>query len=295
MPFEYQLQQLCERPVTSTTRLSEIDRWRLNTATSIVENNNYRLVEYVDGDLVTNPIYICPEEAQQETGFTVLRLLHNYLASLYSYNETVRVLFNEYAPERTTLSSGAFTPASGGTDASHYGRKLSFLRGLRTDFQHGGFSCLRFTRAGTLHGFGAYHLEFDRQSTAKLSHHIDDPRELKRRVATNRTYLERLDADPLMLDWPPESAERLRWRIEELIAVCNRFAPEDPVQRLRQLRERARDTEEYERLRNAARAREELTPEERERLASGAIEDDLENARRERERLEEALAEYPER
>lgn len=162
MPFEYQLQQLCERAVVPTAGLSELDRWRLNTATRIVENNNFRLAEYVDGDLVTNPIYICREEAHEETGFDVLRLLHNYLASLYSYNETVRVLFNEYAPEGTTLSSGAFTPASGGTDDTHYGRKLSFLRGLRTDFQHGGFSCLRFPKVGTLHGFGAYHVEFDR-------------------------------------------------------------------------------------------------------------------------------------
>ena len=163
MPFEYQLQQLCERPVTPTTGLSDDDQTRLTAATRTVNQNGYQLAGYVDGDLVTNPIYICLEEAQQETGFTVLRLLHNYLASLYSYNETVRVLFNEYAPEGTTLTSGAFTPASGGADVSHYGRKLSFLRGLRTDFQHGGFSCLRFIRAGTLHGFGAYHVEFDRQ------------------------------------------------------------------------------------------------------------------------------------
>ena len=136
-------------------------------------------------------------------------------------------------------------------------------------------------------------LDFAEYSTAKLSHHVADPRELKRRVATNRTYLERLDAGPLTLDWPPESAERLRWRIEELIAVCNRFASDDPVARLREVRARAHDADEYERLRNAARAREELTARERDRVASGAIEAELDAARDERERLEEALAEYP--
>lgn len=141
-----------------------------------MENNNYQLVEYIDGDLVTNPIYICLRETQEDTGFDVLRLLHNYLASLYSYNETVRVLFNEYAPGGTTLSSGEFTPASGGTPDSYYGRKLSFLRGLRTDFQHGGFSCLRFTTAGTLHGFGAYHVEFDRQRFVEDSDLTDPTR-----------------------------------------------------------------------------------------------------------------------
>lgn len=176
MPFEYQLQQLCERPVTPTAGLSDDDQTRLTAATRTVNQNGYQLSEYVDGNLATNPIYICPEQAQQDTGFTVLRLLHNYLASLYSYNETVRVLFNEYAPEGATLTSGAFTPASGGTDVSHYSRKLSFLRGLRTDFQHGGFSCLRFTRTGTLHGFGAYHLEFDRQRFVEDSDLADPSR-----------------------------------------------------------------------------------------------------------------------
>lgn len=137
-------------------------------------------------------------------------------------------------------------------------------------------------------------LELADYSTAKLSHHVADPRQLKRRVATNRTYLERLDADPLTLDWPPESAASLQWRIEELIAVCNRFAPNGPVERLRELRGRAREGDEYERLRTAARAREELTPDERDRLASGAVEEGLEDARAARERLEAVLEEFPE-
>lgn len=128
-------------------------------------------------------------------------------------------------------------------------------------------------------------------SSAKLSHHVDDPRELKRHVATNRTYLERLDGDPLTLGWPPQAATRLRWRIEELIAVCNRFAPDEPIVRLRELRGYARKEDEYERLRTAARARLELTREERERLQSGAIEADLDAAREARERLEDALDE----
>jgi hypothetical protein len=138
-------------------------------------------------------------------------------------------------------------------------------------------------------------LDFADYSTAKLSHHVADPRQLKRRVATNRTYLERLDAGPLTLEWPPESAEALRWRIEELIAVCNRFASNGPISRLREVRERARNGDEYERLRNAARAREELTPEERDRLASGVVEEELEAARDARERLEAALEEFSER
>lgn len=186
--FEYQLQQLCERPVLPTTGISELDCWRLTAARRVVEKNHFELTEYVDGDLPTNPIYICPEDARQDGGFDVLHLLHNYLASLYSYNETVRVLFNRYAPDGTDLSSGAFTPASGGTDRSYYGRKLSFLRGLRTDFQHGGFSSLRFRTAGTLHGFGAYHVEFDRQRFLAESGLADPGRFLRHTNPSERRH-----------------------------------------------------------------------------------------------------------
>ena len=106
MAFEYQLQQLCQSTVLPTTHLSAADSRRLNVAIRTINQNNHRLAEHVDGDLVTNPIYICSEEAYEESGFDVLRLLHNYLASLYSYNETVRVLFDRYSPEGQTLTSG---------------------------------------------------------------------------------------------------------------------------------------------------------------------------------------------
>lgn len=202
MPFEYQLQQLCERPALPTTALSKTDRRRLAVARLVVGKNNYELAGRIDGELATNPIYLCPKDERQDAGFDVLRLLHNYLASLYSYNETVRVLFNRYAPDGVALSSGDFTPASGseliadspdqqsggGTGHSYYGRKLSFLRGLRTDFQHGGFSCLTFTNVGNLHGFGAYHVEFDRHRFVEDSGLVDPGRFLTHTNSNERRH-----------------------------------------------------------------------------------------------------------
>ncbi|WP_124196243.1 hypothetical protein [Natrarchaeobius chitinivorans] len=35
---------------------------------------------------------------------------------------------------------------------------------MRTDFQHGGFSCLTFETSGTLGEFAGYHVVFDRQA-----------------------------------------------------------------------------------------------------------------------------------
>jgi exonuclease VII small subunit len=131
-------------------------------------------------------------------------------------------------------------------------------------------------------------LEFADYSPSKLSHYVDDANRLKRRVATNRTYLEGLSADPLHVEWPPAEAESLRFRAEELVSLVDAFADEETVTALRDVRERTR-REEYDRLRTAAVARSELDEDERVRVKSGTVESELEAARDERGRLEEAL------
>ncbi|WP_327050820.1 DUF7118 family protein [Halomicrococcus gelatinilyticus] len=138
-------------------------------------------------------------------------------------------------------------------------------------------------------------LEYAGYSRSKLDHYVDDPARLKRCVATNETYLDRLDAGPLQVGWPPRPASELRWWCEEAVRVVDRFAPPSVVERLHDVAALARDEDEFERVRTAARARAELTDEERRRLEDGAVAAELEEARAERDRLEDALAEYPER
>lgn len=135
-------------------------------------------------------------------------------------------------------------------------------------------------------------LEYAGYSQSKLDHYVDDPTALRTRVGTHRTYLERLDADPLTVGWPPPQADHLRYRLAELIAVVGRFAPESVVADLRGLRSLTDDAEWYARLRESAMARTELGDEERERLASGDVADELDACRDAHERLAEALAEY---
>ena len=132
-------------------------------------------------------------------------------------------------------------------------------------------------------------LEYADYSSSKLSHYVDDPGALRTRVATHRTYLERLDADPLTVSWPPPSADRLRYLAAELVSVVARFAPEAVVAEARRLR-RLPDEVDYERLRETALARDELDEDERDRLERGAVEADLNAARDERERIGTALA-----
>ncbi|USZ66781.1 hypothetical protein NGM10_08540 [Halorussus salilacus] len=124
--YEYELQALYGSALTPSSSLSQPATTRLKAAKRVLDQNYYQVDQYIDGELKTNPLYICPEDSKQDAGFEVLRLLHNYLSSLYSFNETVKVLFNQHTEDGIELTSGSFTPASGGTGESYYGRKLSF-------------------------------------------------------------------------------------------------------------------------------------------------------------------------
>lgn len=117
-------------------------------------------------------------------------------------------------------------------------------------------------------------LEYAGYSASKLDHYVDDPGALRARVATHRTYLERLDGEPLTVGWPPPPAAELRHRCRELIAVVGRFAGGETVELVRTVRDLTREPD-YGRLREAAEARTALTDDQRDRLRRGAVEAEL--------------------
>ncbi|WP_225917831.1 DUF7118 family protein [Halobaculum rubrum] len=131
-------------------------------------------------------------------------------------------------------------------------------------------------------------LEYADYSASKLDHYVEDSGTFTARVRPHRTYLQRLSAAPLTVDWPPPSAETLRFQREELVSVVAKFAPEGTVARARRLREAA-DHPDYERLRRAAEAEAELSDAEVERVASGEAAAELAEARERRELLTDAL------
>jgi len=137
-------------------------------------------------------------------------------------------------------------------------------------------------------------LEYADYSLSKLQHYVSDPGEFRAVVGANRTYLDRLGADPLTVARPPGEPAAVGRRVEELVSVVGRFAPEGVVARLREVRDATRRPE-YGRLRRVARAREALDEAERQRLQSGEVRERLEDLRAERERLAEALESFPER
>ncbi len=136
--------------------------------------------------------------------------------------------------------------------------------------------------------------EYADYSADKLGHYVEDAGAFQRSINTSRSYLRELDARPLQVDWPPPPASTLRWACRERLAVVSRFAGEDAVAALRSVRALAADRERYGRLREAAHARDELTADERERLAAGEVEPELRALQRERDALADALDASPE-
>lgn len=136
-------------------------------------------------------------------------------------------------------------------------------------------------------------LDYAEYSRSKLDHYVADPGALKAAVRPHTTYLRRLDAEPLTVDWPPPTATALEFSCREAERVVARFAP-DVVEALRAVRRLPRATD-YERLREAAVAEAELAADQRRRLKAGEVAAELESLRAEREGLSAALDAFPER
>ncbi len=125
-------------------------------------------------------------------------------------------------------------------------------------------------------------------SRSKLSHYVAEPAEFRGAVATNRTYLEGLDASPVRIDWPPPQGNELAFRIREYLPVVDRFADETVLHRLRTVRDLVHDTE-YETLRESAHVQSTLSDAELDQLASGELAAEREQLCEEHARLVAAL------
>lgn len=197
------------------------------------------------------------------------------------YNEGVREAFREYRSEASAREFLGFVDRT---------RHFPLVEFPRPPAELLTYVCESPDGAETLPTL----LEYAEYSRSKLVHYADDADALKRKIATQQTYLDRLDAEPLTVGWPPTEANIVRWRTDELRRVIGRFAPEDVVATLREIRRLAADDARFDRLRDAAVAITELDERDRERLDSGAIKHDRDRRRAERERLTERLEELPE-
>ena len=133
-------------------------------------------------------------------------------------------------------------------------------------------------------------LEYADYSNSKLEHYVDDVGALRTAVAVHRTFLDRIDAGPLTLEWPPAPGDELAYEIDELIPLVSRIADEGTVADLRSIRDLARSGE-YERLRRAAVVRDALDDAELALLETGEIDERVAEAERTLALVDDVLAE----
>jgi len=136
-------------------------------------------------------------------------------------------------------------------------------------------------------------LEFTEYSRSKLAHYVADPTAFRQAIATNRTYLAELDAQPLTIAWPPPPAGQVPWLIRELRAVADRLVDADAIAALRTIKSIARDEERYRTLRQTAIAEARLDADEQAALVDGTLAARLKAHRDAIDRIDDALAAAP--
>jgi len=194
-----------------------------------------------------------------------------------SYNDAVREAFEEFYTSASAREVFAFLDRADGTPFVDADVPPTDLREYVDEYEAGE------EPLPTL-------LEYADYSNSKLEHYVDDPGALRTAVAVHRTYVERLDAEPLTLDWPPAEGDEMAYEIDELIPLVSRVADDETVATLRSVRELARD-EEYERLRRAAAVRHALDDPELDLLERGVIDDRVREAERTLSIAEDVLTE----
>ena len=133
-------------------------------------------------------------------------------------------------------------------------------------------------------------LEYADYSNSKLDHYVDDPGALRTAVAVHRTYVDRIDPEPLTVGWPPSPGDELVYEVDELVPLVSRVADDDTVATLRSIRDLAR-TDEYARLRRAAVVRDALDDDELALVEAGAVDERVAEAERTLALVEDVLAE----
>lgn len=146
---------------TADTPVTKDEFARLEMSRTIVLENFGDIAEFVDGDLGRDGLIVVHRSQKvRAVARTLFQYLHNHLASLYSFNEQVRVLVNEKASGHA-IEKADFSPRKGVSPPCEYAERLAFLRGLRHSMQHGDYRSLDFRILDTRNGFEFREVTFD--------------------------------------------------------------------------------------------------------------------------------------
>lgn len=117
---------------------------RLQRSAWIVHRNFYD-IDQLGANVTQDAMISAPSERDEKTIRTeVFKRVHNYLSSLYSFNEQARTIINEkYVIRKVTKDDFLPNPdETRSTSAPDYIKELVFLWGLRNQFTHEQYRCL---------------------------------------------------------------------------------------------------------------------------------------------------------
>lgn len=148
--------------------VTERDLTRSRSSAYIVHGNFNELAGMCDDITTTGFIIADDGEDRTDVENEVYRRVHNYVSSLYSYNEQIRAILNKCLDQ--SIGKGYFLPAPDNKGVPEYVRRATFLWGLRNDFQHGDYWCLSIEHERSRKAKDYYHLYFKKrrfEATAK--------------------------------------------------------------------------------------------------------------------------------
>lgn len=141
--------------------VTDRDLTRTRSSAYIVHGNFNDLARMCDDITSTGVILIEKGADITDVENEVYRRVHNYVSSLYSYNEQIRDILNKLLDQY--IGKEYFLPARNNKAAPEYVRRGTFLWGLRNDFQHGDYWCLSVEFEGTRDDNECYHLYFKKR------------------------------------------------------------------------------------------------------------------------------------
>lgn len=138
----------------------ELDRLRRS---GWIVHRNFYDIDQLGADVTQNGMVSSPEGLNERTIRTeVFKRVHNYLSSLYSFNEQARTIINgKYTGREVDKSDFLPNPdGRGSASAPEYIKQLVFLWGLRNQFTHEQYRCLELEQDTTHDGDEYFRLKF---------------------------------------------------------------------------------------------------------------------------------------
>jgi len=186
------VKRLLSNPTDPVNNVSQNEVDRLKTSSHIVRRNYYTITQAAEDIRTQGNLLVDQSTPRESAKAEVYTILHNYLNSLYAFNDQAVMLIDRHVNE--SVNGRDLAPYPTDTGAIGYAKKAVFLRGLRNEFVHGEYKSLEFVFRGTDDGRDIYHLEFDEgtfKSRAVLS-----------RYRQPSTYLGFLDRRTGMFRYP---------------------------------------------------------------------------------------------